>query len=105
MALSGASEYLNVQSGPLQVGGVAGDLQQLRLRFGWASIPEPIGFSGCIQNLTFNGRAYDLATPALARNATASCDGITLPVASGEHPQHRLVYGSPANVLKTPPMR
>ena len=81
-ALTGPSEYLNV-NGPLQLGGIDSDLQKLRLALGWDSIPTDIGFSGCLQNLTFNGKTYNLFSPGHFKNATTSCDGITLPVTTG----------------------
>lgn len=82
LPLTGAKAYLNV-NGPLQVGGIASDLKRLRLAFNWKEIPNDIGFSGCIQNLTFNSVNYDLHNPAHYKNATPSCEGIRLPVTTG----------------------
>ncbi|KAI9564703.1 hypothetical protein GHT06_008444 [Daphnia sinensis] len=61
-SLVGSNEYLNV-NGPLQVGGITADLQKLQLALNWGSIPTDIGFSGCLQNLTFNGLTYNLYDP------------------------------------------
>lgn len=80
--LVGTHEYLNV-NGPLQVGGITTDLQKLRLALHWDSIPIDIGFSGCIQNLTFNGMTYDLSAPGFFKNATPTCAGVVLPVKTG----------------------
>ena len=77
--LVGASEYLNT-NGPLQVGGLTTDLQKLRLALNWDSIPTDVGYSGCIQNLTFNGQTYNLVGPGYFKNITTSCAGIVLPV-------------------------
>ncbi|KAI9564700.1 hypothetical protein GHT06_008441 [Daphnia sinensis] len=81
-SLVGSNEYLNV-NGPLQVGGITADLQKLRLALNWGSIPTDIGFSGCIQNLTFNGLTYNLYDPGFFKNATPSCAGVVLPVQTG----------------------
>jgi len=79
--LEGSNEYLNV-NGPLQLGGVTADLPKLRLALNWESMPTDIGFSGCIQNLTFNSQTYNLNAPGYFKNATPSCAGMTLPVAT-----------------------
>lgn len=79
--LVGSNEYLNV-NGPLQLGGVTADLPKLRLALNWESMPTDIGFSGCIQNLTFNSQTYNLYAPGYFKNATSSCAGMTLPVAT-----------------------
>ena len=81
-SLVGSNEYLNV-NGPLQVGGITADLQKLRLALKWDYIPTDIGYSGCIQNLTFNGLTYNLYDPGFFKNATPSCAGVVLPVQTG----------------------
>ena len=81
-SLVGSNEYLNV-NGPLQIGGVTADLKALRRPLNWDFIPTDIGFSGCIQNLTFNGLTYDLHNPGFFKNATPSCSSIVLPVKTG----------------------
>ena len=65
------------------MGGITADLQKLRLALNWGSIPTDIGYSGCIQNLTFNGLAYNLYDPGFFKNATPSCAGVVLPVQTG----------------------
>lgn len=80
--LMGSNEYLNV-NGPLQLGGITADLQKIRLALNWDSIPTDVGFSGCIQNVTFNGMTYDLVAPGFYKNATPSCAGAVMPYARG----------------------
>lgn len=77
--LVGSNQYLNV-NGPLQVGGTTADLKALRSSLNWELIPTDIGFSGCIQNLTFNGMTYNLFAPGHFKNATPSCSSLVLPV-------------------------
>ncbi|XP_067623205.1 neural-cadherin isoform X2 [Eurosta solidaginis] len=65
------NEYLNV-NGPLQVGGIYRDLFDPALYF-WHYAPGAKAFDGCIRNLVFNSKLYDLAHPGLSRNSVTGC--------------------------------
>jgi len=80
--LIGDHQYLNV-NGPLQIGGISADLEKLSSRLKWEYTPVGGGFAGCVQNVTFNDMVYNLHRPGHYKNATASCDGMTLPVTAG----------------------
>jgi len=54
---------LNTANTPVQLGGVDADLSVLKDAFGWQSLPTSRGFRGCIRNLTFNGRVFNLVAP------------------------------------------
>lgn len=68
----GGNKFLNV-NGPLQVGGTYMDLTQVGLHRNWTHKPFANGFSGCIRNLTFNEKLYNLGAPSLAHNADPGC--------------------------------
>ena len=61
--LNGHPNLLNTASAPLQLGGVDVDLNVLRDAFGWKELPTSSGFRGCIRNLTYNGRTFNLVAP------------------------------------------
>lgn len=68
----GPNEYLNV-NGPLQLGGSFVDLSTISATRNWTHKPFTNGFNGCIRNLTFNGRLYNLGSPSYSHNADFSC--------------------------------
>lgn len=68
----GPNEYLNV-NGPLQLGGASVDLHLVAAARNWTHKPVSNEFNGCIRNLTFNGRLYNLGAPSLAHNVDFSC--------------------------------
>lgn len=68
----GPNEYLNV-NGPLQLGGSFVDLSMVAASRNWTHRPFSNGFNGCIRNLTFNGRLYNLGSPSISRNVDFSC--------------------------------
>lgn len=68
----GPNEYLNV-NGPLQLGGSFVDLSMVSASRNWTHKPFNSGFNGCIRNLTFNGRLYNLGAPSLSHNVDFSC--------------------------------
>lgn len=68
----GPNEYLNV-NGPLQVGGSFVDLGLVAEVRNWTHKPLGSGFNGCIRNLTFNGRLYNLGAPSLSHNIDLGC--------------------------------
>lgn len=53
----GSNEFLNV-NGPLQVGGTHIDLGLVASGMNWTFRPWDTGFSGCIRNMTFNGKVH-----------------------------------------------
>lgn len=71
-APQGSNEFLNVNA-PLQLGGASVNLEFLASKFNWAYTPQSIGYSGCIRNLTVNGRTYNIGSPSLSRNADTGC--------------------------------
>ncbi|XP_063231568.1 DE-cadherin [Bacillus rossius redtenbacheri] len=68
----GPNEYLNV-NGPLQVGGATVDLPSLASVFRWKHVPVSDGFSGCVRNLTFNDKTYNLGFPSDSLNVDPGC--------------------------------
>lgn len=54
-AVPGPNRALNV-NGPLQVGGTVMDIRELSTQMFWNYTPTGQGFSGCIRNLTYNGK-------------------------------------------------
>lgn len=68
----GPNEYLNI-NGPLQLGGSFVDLNRVAATRNWTHKPLNNEFNGCIRNLTFNGRLYNLGTPSLSHNVDFSC--------------------------------
>ncbi|XP_050421332.1 DE-cadherin isoform X2 [Adelges cooleyi] len=68
----GPNEYLNV-NGPLQLGGSFLDLDLVASTRNWTHKPISEGFNGCIRNLTFNGRLYNLGAPGAAHEVDFSC--------------------------------
>lgn len=68
----GPNEYLNV-NGPLQLGGSFVDLSLVAAARNWTHKPFGSGFNGCIRNLTFNGRLYNLGAPSLSYNIDFAC--------------------------------
>ncbi|XP_046385444.1 DE-cadherin isoform X3 [Ischnura elegans] len=82
---NGPNEFLNV-NGPLQIGGVTFDIVTLGRTLGWNHIPgiAKRSYSGCVRNLTMNGRVYDLGFPSLSKNAIPGCSrGIAKAVSFG----------------------
>ncbi|XP_049959690.1 DE-cadherin [Schistocerca serialis cubense] len=67
------NEYLNV-NGPLQLGGTFTDLTVIGARLNWTNLPVMEGFGGCIRNLTFNGKTYNLGMPGDAKNVDPGCN-------------------------------
>lgn len=51
----GPNKFLNT-NGPLQVGGVHMKLEAVAEGMNWTFRPHDEGFSGCLRNLTFNGK-------------------------------------------------
>lgn len=68
----GPNEYLNV-NGPLQLGGSFVNLGMVAATRNWTHKPLGNGFNGCIRNLTFNSRLYNLGAPSLSHNVDFSC--------------------------------
>jgi len=64
--------YLNV-NGPLQIGGVYMDLDQVGIRREWQYKPVKTGFIGCVHNLTVNGKSPDLTQPSDSYNFVSEC--------------------------------
>lgn len=71
-APQGPNEFLNVNA-PLQLGGVATDLNQLAQRFNWSHVPQTKGYQGCIKNLTVDGHVYNIGAPSLSKNTDPGC--------------------------------
>lgn len=71
-APQGPNEFLNVNA-PLQLGGTAVNLVYLAAQFNWSHTPQSQGYSGCIKNLTVDGRTYNIGAPSLSKNADPSC--------------------------------
>lgn len=71
-APQGPNEFLNVNA-PLQLGGTVVNLEYLASQFNWSHIPQSVGYSGCIKNLTVDGRTYNIGAPSLSKNADPSC--------------------------------
>ncbi|XP_072152433.1 DE-cadherin isoform X2 [Bemisia tabaci] len=69
----GANEFLNI-NGPLHVGGTAfHNIKLIADHYNWTHAPKNIGFSGCIRNITFNEKPFNLGMPSFAKNHDASC--------------------------------
>ncbi|XP_025422894.1 DE-cadherin isoform X3 [Sipha flava] len=68
----GPNEFLNV-NGPLQLGGTFINLSAVAATRNWTYKPFNNGFNGCIRNLTFNSRLYNLGAPSLSHNVDFSC--------------------------------
>lgn len=68
----GPNEYLNV-NGPLQVGGSFLDLGLVAATRNWTHKPFGSGFKGCIRNLTFNEKLYNLGAPSMGYKVDFSC--------------------------------
>lgn len=68
----GPNEFLNVNA-PLQLGGSAVNIDFLATQFNWSHTPQNIGYSGCIKNLTIDGRTYNVGAPSLSKNADPGC--------------------------------
>ncbi|XP_018326960.1 DE-cadherin [Agrilus planipennis] len=73
--------FLNT-NGPLQVGGTRDDLTEVARVLGWTQVPSSKGFVGCVRNLTFNGKTYNLGSPGEYKNAYASCNYATIGAAT-----------------------
>lgn len=67
------NEFLNV-NGPLQLGGAFIDLSILSREMFWNFTPSDEHFSGCIRNLTFNGKTYNLGMPSHFQNVDPGCN-------------------------------
>ncbi|XP_054263289.1 DE-cadherin-like [Macrosteles quadrilineatus] len=67
------NELLNV-NGPLQVGGTFMKLAAVAEGMNWNYKPHDEGFSGCVYNLTFNGKLYNLGDPSLSKNTDIGCN-------------------------------
>jgi len=77
------NEFLNV-NGPLQVGGTHMKLAAVAEGMNWSYKPHDEGFSGCVRNLTFNGKLYNLGMPSLSKNADLGCNrGMAVAVSFG----------------------
>ncbi|KAF6207435.1 hypothetical protein GE061_018678 [Apolygus lucorum] len=70
---AGDNEFLNV-NGPLQIGGSYVDFEYLNSHFNWTYKPTQVGFSGCVKNLTFNDKLYDLGTPGFWKHVDVGCN-------------------------------
>nr|CAD7447516.1 unnamed protein product [Timema bartmani] len=68
----GPNEFLNV-NGPVQLGGTTIDLLSLSKLMNWTHVPTSEGFSGCIRNLTFNEKTYNLGYPSDSKNVNPGC--------------------------------
>ncbi|XP_026684659.1 DE-cadherin, partial [Diaphorina citri] len=71
----GSNVLLNV-NGPLQLGGTFLDLDKLGQQMNWSSKPSMVPFSGCISNMTFNRKLYNLGFPSLNHNAEVDCGNV-----------------------------
>ncbi|XP_075221903.1 DE-cadherin-like [Lycorma delicatula] len=82
----GSNKFLNV-NGPLQVGGTHVDLGFIASGMNWTHKPRHIGFDGCVQNLTFNNKLYNLGMPSLSKNVDLGCNrGMAVAVTFGIDP-------------------
>lgn len=65
------NEYLNVNT-PLQLGGAY--IEEFdKMQYFWRHTPNIDGFNGCLKNIIFNSKLYDLAHPGLQQNSVAGC--------------------------------
>ncbi|CAB0007597.1 unnamed protein product [Nesidiocoris tenuis] len=80
---AGENEFLNV-NGPLQVGGSYVDFDYLNSHYNWSFKPTQNGFSGCVKNLTFNGKLYDLGIPGFSKHVDVGCNaGVAVAISFG----------------------
>ncbi|XP_026332342.1 DE-cadherin isoform X2 [Hyposmocoma kahamanoa] len=68
----GPSEHLNV-NGPIFMGGVSVDLQEISDAFNWSYVPSNRNMIGCISNFTYNDQTYNLGMPSYHLNAVDTC--------------------------------
>uniref|UniRef100_A0A8D8QW96 DE-cadherin n=2 Tax=Cacopsylla melanoneura TaxID=428564 RepID=A0A8D8QW96_9HEMI len=71
----GSNVLLNV-NGPLQVGGTFLDLDKLGRQMNWDARPSVVPFSGCISNMTFNKKLYNLGFPSVQLNSEVDCGNV-----------------------------
>lgn len=71
-APQGPNEFLNVNA-PVQLGGASVNLQYLSSKLNWSYSPQDIGYNGCIQNFTINGRLYNIGAPSVSKNIDPGC--------------------------------
>lgn len=71
-APQGPNEYLNVNA-PLQLGGASVNLEYLSAQFNWSHTPQNLGYTGCIRNLTIDGKTYNIGTPSVSKNIDSGC--------------------------------
>lgn len=69
----GSNVLLNV-NGPLQLGGTFLDMDKLAPLMNWTMRPTMEGFVGCISNMTFNRKLYNLGFPSMKLHAEDNCD-------------------------------
>lgn len=70
------NNYLLNVNGPLQVGGVKSNIAIISQYLQWKYTPTNKGFVGWLHNFTVNGQKYNLATPAVYKNAHPECNFI-----------------------------
>ncbi|XP_043236819.1 neural-cadherin-like isoform X1 [Amphibalanus amphitrite] len=71
-AVPGSSRFLNVAA-PLQLGGSAVPLDRVQSAVSWDRLPGWGGFTGCIQNMTFLDRVFDLSHPSYGKDYSNYC--------------------------------
>ncbi|XP_037076990.1 neural-cadherin-like [Pollicipes pollicipes] len=67
--------FLNVVT-PLQLGGSAVPLDRVQAFMSWETVPGWGGFSGCLQNMTFLDRVFDLSAPAEGKDFSRYCSEV-----------------------------
>ncbi|XP_037090914.1 DE-cadherin-like [Pollicipes pollicipes] len=71
----GGARFLNVAA-PLQLGGSAVPLDRVRALMAWEVVPGWGGFTGCLQNMTFLNRVFDLSHPSHGKDYSNYCSEI-----------------------------
>uniref|UniRef100_A0A4Y0BL26 Cadherin n=1 Tax=Anopheles funestus TaxID=62324 RepID=A0A4Y0BL26_ANOFN len=62
-----------ITNGHVQLGKTAIDLNKLGSLYNWTYVPQTKGYSGCLRNLTINGRTVDFQQTILKKNMDLSC--------------------------------
>uniref|UniRef100_A0A6B2EJU5 Cadherin egf lag seven-pass g-type receptor n=1 Tax=Phlebotomus kandelakii TaxID=1109342 RepID=A0A6B2EJU5_9DIPT len=71
-APQGPNEFLNVNA-PLQLGGISVNLEFLASQFRWQHVPQSLGYSGCVRNLTIDGKTYNIGAPSISKDVDIGC--------------------------------
>jgi Cadherin cytoplasmic region/Laminin G domain len=71
-APQGPNEFLNVNA-PLQLGGASVNLEYLASMYNWSHVPQNLGYSGCIKNLTVDDKTYNIGAPSMFKNIDPGC--------------------------------